>query len=235
MSAIEFTSEMTVELTDKMGCDHSVTKAARVSTLGDTTEYSEQSEAGLINYLVKHRHGSPFEHTSMTFRIEAPIFVFREFMRHRIGFSYNEASARYSAIPPKFYVYSAERPLVQKGKSAHPKLVAGTNEQQAIVQACTERAYDAALYQYEWMLVAGIANEVARAVLPVGIYSTMYVTCNARSLMAFLSLRIDDPRNTFATKPQWEIEQVALKMDTIFADLYPLTYIAFNGNGRVAP
>ena len=117
MSEIEFTSTMTVELVDSMGDDLSVARAARVSTLGDTAEHSQVSNAGLIGYLMKNRHGSPFEHTSMTFRIEAPIFVFREFMRHRIGWSYNEVSARYSAIPPKFYVYSAERPLVQEGKS----------------------------------------------------------------------------------------------------------------------
>ena len=235
MSEIEFTSTMTVELVDSMGDDLSVARAARVSTLGDTVEHSQASNAGLIGYLMKNRHGSPFEHTSMTFRIEAPIFVFREFMRHRIGWSYNESSARYSVIPPKFYVYPAERPIVQEGVSAHPKLVAGTEDQQAIVQDCTGYAYSVALYQYHYMLEAGIANEVARAALPVGTYSTMYATCNARSLMSFLSLRVDDEANTFETKPQWEIEQVALQMETIFATFYPHTHNAYVTNGRVAP
>ena len=88
---------------------------------------------------------------------------------------------------------------------------------------------------YELLLEDGVANEVARAVLPVGIYSEMYATCNARSLMSFLSLRVDAEDATFQTKPQWEIETVARLMEFAFAGLFPSTYTAFVKNGRVSP
>ena len=233
--SIELTSEMTVELIEHSGTDALIAAAARVSTGRYMKESQPKEDEGLIRYLVKHRHGSPFEHSSMTFRIAAPIFMFREFMRHRIGFSYNEVSGRYKKLDPKFYIYPVGRPLVQQGSSAHPDLVQGDAELTLTTNEALEVGYRAAWDAYEQMLAAGVANEVARAVLPVGIYTEAYVTCNARSLMSFMSLRIDDPSAAFETKPQWEIEQVARSMEMSFSKLFPATWAAFNNHGRVAP
>ena len=235
MSKFRLTSDFDVELIQSTGTDASIAAAARVSTGMDLWDSAEEDDAKLINYLAKHRHGSPFEHNSMTFRISAPIFVFREFQRHRIGWSYNEVSARYKKMEPKFYIYPATRPLIQEGSSAHPRLVAGHPAMTPMVNHEMEHAYKTAWKSYKSMLEDGVANEVARSVLPVGIYSEMYATCNARSLMSFLSLRVDSRDATFETKPQWEIEQVALEMEEKFDMLFPATSEAFNKNGRVAP
>jgi thymidylate synthase (FAD) len=224
-----------VELVQHSGSDSMIAAAARVSTGKDLSSYDSLADAKLINYLVKHRHGSPFEHSSMTFRVSAPIFVFREFMRHRIGFSYNEISGRYKILEPNFYVYPEERPLIQSGSSAHPLLSKGDTSLTRSTNSELRLAYDFAWDSYKTLLADGVANEVARSVLPVGIYSEMYVTCNARSLMAFLSLRIDASNSQFDTKPQWEIEQVAKHMEEIFVELFPSTWDAFNNNGRVSP
>ncbi len=105
-----------VELVDFSGSDELICKAARVSTLGAASIDSSESK-GLIKFLMSNRHGSPFEHSLMMFRISAPIFVWREFMRHRIGFSYNEQSGRYMQLDPVFYIPNGMRPLIQVGKA----------------------------------------------------------------------------------------------------------------------
>jgi len=122
-SVVVLRSDMRVELIDSMGNDALVVRAARVSTSGrSATNYVGcEHDAGLVNYLMRNRHGSPFEHTAFTFYVEAPIFVWREIMRHRIA-SYNEESARYRQLAPEFYVPPPERDLVQSGSSAHPRL-----------------------------------------------------------------------------------------------------------------
>ncbi len=235
---VEFRSDVTVELVRAAAQDADVLFAARVSTKGehsleDVGADAERSQ-GLINYLMRDRHGSPFEHNSMTFFVSAPIFVFREFMRHRIA-SYNEESGRYRELRPVFYVPAPERKLVQEGKPGAYDFVDGTPEQyETAVREITE-ACEAAYSAYQVMLEAGIAREVARSVLPVGTYSSMYVTMNARALMNFLSLRTKRPDSAFPSFPQREIEMVADKMEAYWAELMPLTHAAFERNGRVAP
>ena len=123
MSAdIEFRSDVTVELVRASARDADVIFAARVSTAGESTLEDIDADAerskGLINYLMRERHGSPFEHNSMTFFVRAPIFVWREHMRHRIA-SYNEESGRYKELNPVFYVPAQERNLIQVGKAGH--------------------------------------------------------------------------------------------------------------------
>lgn len=231
---LKFRSDFDVELVQSVGSDEMICKAARVSTLGAASLESGESK-GLINFLMKGRHGSPFEHGLMTFRISAPIFVWREFMRHRIGFSYNEQSGRYMELEPVFYVPNEYRPLVQVGKAGKYTFEMGAAHHLATVDFAVDEAYRTAWNAYQKMLQEGIAKEVARAVLPVGIFSTAYVTCNPRSMMAFLSLRTKDEMSTFPSYPQWEIEQVARDMEEIFADLYPHTYEAWAANGRVSP
>lgn len=229
---MKFLSEPEVRLVDHMGDDNSVVRAARVSTSGENAPSGESK--GLINYLMKHRHGSPFEHATMTWYVKAPIFVFREFHRHRIA-SYNELSGRYSELLPEFYVPAEDRPLVNVGTSARPEFAAGDAGQRRTVMDCLKDMYYMAWDDYQNMLKDGIANEIARMVLPVGIYSQMYVTMNVRALMNFLSLRIDHPDAAVRSRPQYEIQQVAERMEVDFKEHFPLVWEAFNENGRVAP
>jgi thymidylate synthase (FAD) len=236
--AVTFRSDVTVELVRASAQDADVLFAARVSTQGEQSLDQLDADAGrskgLINYLMRDRHGSPFEHNSMTFYVQAPIFVFREFMRHRIA-SYNEESGRYRELRPVFYVPARERNLLQVGKPGAYEFLPGTDEQYALVDIATRDAATFAFDAYQRMLEAGVAREVARIVLPLNIYSSMYVTMNARSLMNFLSLRTKVEGTHFPSFPQREIEMCAEKMEAFWADLMPLTRAAFNANGRVAP
>ena len=235
---IVFRDDMTVELVKSSASDADVIWAARVSTAGETTlekvGESSDRDAGLINYLARERHGSPFEHTSMTFFVSAPIFVFREFMRHRIA-SYNEESGRYRELRPVFYIPNKDRKLVQVGKTGAYTFVDGTPEQLAITVNAIKETCTLAYENYQKILASGVAREVARAVLPVTLYSSMYVTMNARALMNFLSLRTSSPDSHFPSYPQREIEMVAEKMEKHFAELMPMTYAAFQKSGRIAP
>lgn len=231
---IEFVSTFTVELVELAGSDQRICEAARVSTIGAESAGTDESK-GLINFLVSNRHGSPLEHGMLTFRISAPIFVWREFMRHRIGFSYNEESGRYKRLEPKFYVPGITRPLVQVGKPGAYSFIAGSDSQYEETLSDLGIAYCTAWDSYVNMLENGVAKEIARACLPVAIYSTAYVTCNPRSLMSFLSLRTKEVDSKFPSYPQHEIEQVARGMEAIFAEEFPITYEAFNKTGRVSP
>ncbi|MEI6216749.1 MAG: FAD-dependent thymidylate synthase [Actinomycetes bacterium] len=235
---ILFKDDVTVELVKSSASDSDVIWAARVSTAGENSLEAVGSDAsrseGLINYLARERHGSPFEHTSMTFFVSAPIFVFREFMRHRIA-SYNEESGRYRELSPVFYVPSKDRKLIQIGKAGSYSFVDGTDEQYELTVRLIKESCTLAYKNYQEMLAAGVAREVARAVLPVTLYSSMYVTMNARALMNFLSLRTSREGSHFPSYPQREIEMVAEKMEAVFAELMPITYGAFQKSGRIAP
>src|SRR5690349_12649888 len=140
-----FRSDVTVELVKHTASDADVLFAARVSTIGeqslDELDKDPERSKGLINYLMRDRHGSPFEHNSMTFFISAPIFVFREFMRHRVGWSYNEESGRYRELQPVFYVPDASRKLVQEGRPGKYRFVEGTPDQQQLVGRAMEESY----------------------------------------------------------------------------------------------
>jgi thymidylate synthase (FAD) len=234
MTDITLRSDFDVELAKVAGDDQYICETARVSTVGADAFKTEES-FGLINFLMQNRHGSPFEHGLLSFRITAPIFVWREFMRHRIGFSYNEQSGRYMEMLPVFYIPPEHRPLQQIGKPGHYTFVPGTNMQLNSVDANVNRAYEESWLSYENMLNDGVAKEVARIVLPLATYSSAYVTCNPRSTMSFLSLRTKHEDSMFPSYPQWEINQVADQMETFFAEAFPLTHAAFNKNGRVSP
>ena len=230
MTEPTFRSDMKVELIDFMGGDGRLAQAARVSTQGSATK--EDAEAkGLINYLISSRHGSPVEHSVYTFYVEAPIFVFREFQRHRIA-SYNETSGRYRKLDPDFWVPDENRPLVNVGGSARPEFEEGTEEQRRGLCANMRASYAVAWDVYEQAIDSGVANEVARSVLPVGTYSQMFVTMNARSLMNFLSLRVDSSDSEVRSRPQAEIQAVAEQMETIFSETMPLTHASFVASGR---
>jgi thymidylate synthase (FAD) len=235
---VSFRSDVTVELVRASASDADVIFAARVSTAGEQSlediNADAERSAGLINYLMRDRHGSPFEHNSMTFFVRAPIFVWREHMRHRIA-SYNEESGRYRQLEPVFYVPGHDRPLVQVGKTGSYEFLPGTEEQYDLIDHDMRESCAQAYAAYLRMLDAGIAREVARMVLPVSIYSSAYVTLNARSLMNFLSLRRKVEGSHFPSYPQREIEMVAERYEEFWAGLMPITHAAFVKNGRVAP
>jgi thymidylate synthase (FAD) len=175
-----------VRLDDCMASDLSVANAARVSFAQRSEELSDR-DAGLIRFLMREKHASPFEHSVFRFHVKCPIFVAREWMRHRN--SYNEWSARYSQLEPEFYVPEPEDVRTQVGKPGaysfepvDPELAESTREAQREAYAQAYRAYEA-------LLERGVAKELARNVLPVGIYTMFYWTVNARSLMNFISLR----------------------------------------------
>jgi thymidylate synthase (FAD) len=237
MSEITFRSDVDVELVEVNASDLRVAKAAWVSTKGNRAEdeNDETRVGGLISFLMRDRHGSPFEHNSFTFAIRCPIFVIREFHRHRTGWSYNEESGRYSKLKPEFYVPDETRKLQQVGKPGHYSFEEGTISQQFLVRQSIADGVRYSWELYSRMLDAGVAKEVARMVLPLNIYSSFYATCNARSLMHFLSLRTECETATYVSHPQKEIQMVADKMEELFEEQMPLTYRAWNYNGRVAP
>lgn len=232
VAAPQFSSDVKVDLIDHMGTEASIVRAARVSTLGSKAEAEES--AGLLRYLYGNGHASPFEHCTMTFRIEAPIFVTRELLRHRLS-SFNEESGRYRELEGKFYLPGLERKLTQVGKVGAYDFELGTVEQYLLVQDAFDRAYQVAWFEYQRMLQGGISREVARIVMPVGLFSTIYYTANLRSVLNFLSLRVDwGEEATYQSKPQHEIELAALQVAAHVQDLYPTVFELFRKNGYVA-
>lgn len=230
---MQFRSDMSVSLIKANVDDADVVQAARVSTQGAAAD--AEVNRRLIAFLMRNRHGSPFEHGSMTFLITAPIFVWREYMRHRIGFSYNEESGRYKELDPVFYIPDRERKLVQVGKAGAYEFIDGTEEQYQLLVQELKVGSQAAYESYQRLLDAGIARECARWRLPLNIYSSAFVTCNARSLMAFLSLRTHEPEALFPSKPMREIEMVAERMEDTWQALMPFTAQAFDEGRRVGP
>jgi thymidylate synthase (FAD) len=182
-------------------------------------------DAGLISFLMKNRHGTPFEHNSFRFHVKAPLFVFREWQRHRIS-SYNEWSARYSKLEPEFYIPDNVRSQV--GKPGAYSFESVDEEKARIFRTHLKVNAEHAFHRYEFAMSMGIAKEQARMFLPVNIYSQMYWTVNARSLMNFLSLRNSD-------QAMWEIREYAKKIEQVFEEKMPVTAAAFVKNDRVAP
>lgn len=227
-----FTSEMDVQLIDFMGNDDAIIASAKVSTLGGRSNANMTTEGKqkFLEFLVKNRHGSPFEHVLFTWRIAAPIFVWREFMRHRVA-SYNEESARYKKLSPTFYIPASDRAFVQKGKPGHYVFEPGELKTYTEMVNGKEEVYRIAYEVYEKELEAGVAREVARMHLPVGIYSTAYVTMNYRAFTNFLSLRTKHPDAEVPSFPMEEIEKVALLMEKSIEDIVPLSHTAFREFG----
>lgn len=240
---IKFRSDITVELMSvpAAASDASVIAAARVSTQGaDSAQFWEMDPAestGLIKFLARNRHGTPFEHNQFVFRVSAPIFVYREWHRHRVGWSYNEESGRYSVLEAAFYLPGTDRKLIEKpgSKPGNYEYVPGTSAQYDwLVEDMMEDC--ANLYtRYRDRLWRGYAKEVARMTLPVNVYSAMYATCNARSLMSFLSLRTERSDAAYPSKPMREIAMASEEMERIFAETMPITWAAFEEFGRVGP
>lgn len=236
MPDIILRSDIKIDLVDHMGGDVDIARAAWISTGKDLREDEEGRLEGFLNYLMKHRHGTPFEHVVIKVRAEAPIMVYREWHRHRIQ-SYNEQSGRYSQFLPQFYLPAKDRPLVNTGTSARPKFEGDGGDYGIWDDAAKhlQRAYETAWSEYEWLLDRGVANEVARLVLPVATYSSMYATANLRAWLHFISLRTSEPSAHWQGHPQYEIVQAAKQVEEFLKLHFPLTIAAFVKNGRVAP
>lgn len=216
---IELVNDVSVELISADASDDMVARAAWVSFDADKqARLDDRVGVGkLIGFLYKNRHMSPFEHGRFTFKVDVPLFVAREFMRHRTA-SYNEVSGRYVQMQPRFYVGEIAR--VQQGKPGNYYFVDGDEEQTAIYLKSKQRSVEVAWEEYQRRLDAGIAKEQAREDLPLSLMTQFYVTMNPRNLMHFLGLRND----RHALK---EIRDVAVKMEEIFAATMPLTYAAY--------
>jgi len=215
-----------VRLDDAMASDLSVVNGARVSFARHKTEMDESDE-GLIRFLMRDRHGTPFEHNAFRFHVRAPLFVAREWFRHRVG-SFNEFSMRYAKATDDFYLPEPDDVRSQVGKpgaysfeSVEPELAERTREDLRAV-------YDAAYSTYTRLVDQGVARELARLVMPMGAYTEFYWTVNARSLMNFVSLRA-------AETAQREIRRYAEACESFLADKMPVTHAAFVDNGRIAP
>lgn len=233
-SALTIFDQSEVQLIDHMGTDMRFVQAAQVSVKGANEVFEMEGHTGLINYLMRERHGSPFEHCAMTFYVKTPIFTTREFMRHRIA-SYNEMSGRYMELPAEFYIPGRNRPQVNVGSSAKPVMAEGTEEQYHEMVDDLMETYQFTWDKYQRALKRGDAKELARIHLPVGIMTQFYVTMNFRAMCNFMSLRTQRENARHLSRPQWEIEEVAEQIELHVADLYPVAYAAFEKHGRVAP
>ncbi len=208
-----------------LASDLAVVNAARVSFNAQSQDMGERDE-GLIRFLMRNRHGSPFEHGSFRFLVKAPLAVVREHHRHRAGHSYNEWSGRYSKIDPEFYVPEFVR--TQIGKPGAYAFEPVDEETRASTREEIERSGREAFAAYERLLERGVAKEVARLVLPLSTYTKYYWSCNPRSLMHFCSLR-NHP------DAQFEIREYASAAESFLEKLMPVTHASYLANDRTAP
>jgi thymidylate synthase (FAD) len=230
---LDTTAENTIEVLDHgflaldgvLASDLAVVNGARVS-FNSASDVMEERDEGLIRFLMRDHHGSPFEHGYFRFIVKAPIFVVREHHRHRAGHSYNEWSGRYSKMQAEFYVADFVRTQVGKPGAYRFEPVAPEVREQARAEitAAAAQAFDA----YERMLELGVAKEVARTVLPLSLYTKYYWSCNPRSLMHFCSLRNSE-------HAQYEIREYAKAAERFLERTMPITYASFVEAGRVAP
>jgi thymidylate synthase (FAD) len=215
-----------VRLDAGMASDLAVVNAARVS-FARRKETMDESDEGLIRFLMREQHATPFEHSVFRFHVRAPIFVVREWVRHRWS-SFNEFSMRYAKATEDFYVPEPDDVRTQVGK---PGSYSFEPVEPDVAEAARDElsaVYDAAFAAYERLMELGVARELARLVMPVGAYTEFYWTVNARSLMNFISLRA-------AEAAQREIRRYADACEHFFAEHMPVTHAAFVALDRAAP
>ena len=215
-----------MRLDDAMADDLSVVNAARVS-FARRKETMDESDEGLVRFLMRERHGTPFEHNSFRFHVRCPIFVAREWFRHRVG-SFNEFSMRYARATDEFYLPAPEDVRTQVGKPGAYSFETVDPELAEQTRAALEDVYEQAYATYERLVEAGVARELARCALPVGAYTEFFWTVNARALMNFVSLRA-------AEAAQREIRRYAEAVERFLAERMPVTHAAFVANDRTAP
>ncbi len=208
-----------VKLVDYMGDDNSIVQSARVS-YGEGTK-TKRNDEKLINYLWKNKHTTPFEMCEIKLHIKAPIFVARQWFRHRTA-SYNEISARYSEMKDEFYLAELNQLCEQSDKNKQcrdEKLV----EDGLYIKGLLEQAHKYTYMVYKELLKSGLARELARGILPVNLYTEFYFKINLKNLLHFLSLRNH-------SHAQYEIREYAIAIEEIIKILYPVTYEAYKFN-----
>lgn len=215
--AIDVLDRGFVRLMDHMGTDLSVVNAARVS-FGKRKETFDDKDAELLDYLASHEHTAPFRHCYLTFHVKAPIFVFRQWMKHRIASDFNEISGRYVEfseneffVPEQFRMQAKVNKQGSEGEIQEDKRDAA---RQAYLDACQN-----SVTQYKKMIELGVCREQARCVLPLGLYSEVYWTASLQSVAHFLHLRLD-------AHAQWEIRQYAAAVRDLTAGLFPQSLAA---------
>lgn len=208
-----------VRLVDHMGDDLAIVRNARVSYAAEwRTGEDEGKDEKLLRYLYANRHTSPFESVVFTFEVKAPIFVLRQWHRHRT-WSFNEVSARYTELPGEFYVPKVEDITTQHGTNKQMRTTAQHPEAVGI-QNCIRQACEAAVAEYRKMLEHGAPRELARSILPVAIYSHMFATVDLHNLFHFLRLRLHE-------HAQMEIRVYAAAMLELIRPLVPVAVSAF--------
>lgn len=202
-----------VRLTGVFGSDQLIVDTARISYGG--TSKGEEADKKLLNYLYKNRHTSPFEQCNVTFNIKFPIFLMRQFVRHRT-FRLNEWSGRYSELADEFFTPTVWRSQDKKNKQGSAEPVGAQLVCNDVAEAAYRQAYDA----YLQLLQCGVSKEQARFVLPVGIYTEIRVNCDLHNLLNFFRLRLD-------SHAQGEMRDVASAMFQLVEPLFPWTFEAF--------
>jgi thymidylate synthase (FAD) len=215
-----------VILEDCCGDDLRIANAARVSYDQRSSVFSDKDK-GLINYLIRERHGSPTEMVDFLFKVKCPIAVVREWHRHRIA-SYNEISGRYKKLEPEFYLPHKENVRKQVGKQGDYRYEPMDSQMAFHVLNLMDNAYSYAEAIYNELLQKGVCKEQARLVLPVGIYTKFYFKANLRSLFNFFSLRSHETA-------MWEIREYSTAMESMVRQIVPVSMEAFVKHGRRAP
>lgn len=213
MPEIKFRSDVSVELIDHMGSEERIVQAARTSTKGRDTK--EAVANGLVRTLIDEKHTVPLEHCVFTFKIEAPLFVVNQLVKHRMT-SISAHSARYSEMRPEFYIPSDDRPCAQTGKPMEYNYF-HTPETTEVAQIELGGVAHYAWQSYEYLLREGVAKEVARSVLPVSMYTTIVMTLNLNSLLNVIKLRTD----RYGSHPQEEIRWVGEALRDVVVEKFP--------------
>jgi len=202
-----------VQLVDHMGSDLSIVNAARVS-FGKRKEAFDEGDEKLVRYLAAHEHTSPFRHTALTFHVKAPIFVFRQWMKHRIGSEFNEISGRYVEFQEnEFYVpetFRQQAKVNKQGSEGEIEEAHRARAQELFLQSC-----QSSVTHYRELLSLGVCREQARCVLPVGLYSEVYWTASLQAVAHFVRLRTDG-------HAQWEIQQFAHAVKQATEAVFPV-------------
>jgi thymidylate synthase (FAD) len=207
-----------VELINHSGSDQAILNAARVSYDGDQRNHTEAKDKKLIKYLLANKHTSPFEHVNFTFHIKAPIFVVRQWQRHR-NWSYNEISARYTEVETQFYTPTSWRGQSKDNKQASEGTI--NDDFVDAVDATYSQTLDRIADAYLILLSHGVSREMARMILPVSTFTRFYATVDLHNLLHFIELR-EHPHS------QIEIQEYARAMRELITPLVPWAMEAWN-------
>lgn len=218
MKAIKVLDHGFVRLVDRMGNDLAVVRAARVSyDAAWRAGENESADEKLIRYLVRNRHTTPLEAVEFQFEVKAPIFVLRQWHRHRT-WTYNELSARYRELPEEFYVPSAN--VVGKQSTHNKQMRDLSGKRDELIPSLIDYACGYAFEKYRELISKGAPRELARTVLPLATYSHMFAKIDLHNLLHFLNLRLDE-------HAQWEIRQYAEAILKLIQPIVPVCVAAW--------